>query len=67
MVKRLNKLDKFCSEHEDSFYNEGNRAIIVFNDRNTRDKIHDKFKIGKWIQLKMFFSNAFEEKHGTYC
>ena len=52
---------------EDSFYNDGNRAIIVFNDIATREKVYELYAINKWIQLKMFFSNAYENKHGTYC
>ncbi len=61
MKTKLSKLDKFCSECEDSFYNEGRRAIIVFEDLQTKEKILKKYKISRWKVLHMFISNDYEE------
>ena len=58
-VKKLNGIDKFCSHHEESFYNKGNRAIIVFNDLATREKVYRRYRIGNWTKARMFFSNDF--------
>jgi hypothetical protein len=32
MRQKLFELDRFCSDNEESFYNEGNRAVVVFNE-----------------------------------
>lgn len=61
MKVQLYQLDKFCSDHEESFYNEGNRAIIVFNDLQIKERVLKKYKISRLKVAQMFFSNDYEE------
>lgn len=67
MRQKLYGLDKFCAENEESFYNEGNRAIIVFNDLTTKEQVLARYEISRLKVIKMFFSNNYEQEFRMYC
>lgn len=60
-------MDKFCSDHEESFYNEGNRAVIVFKDLQMKEKVLARYQISRLKIIQMFFNNNYEEEYRMYC
>jgi hypothetical protein len=67
LQKEVEKLDRFCTEHEDEYHHCGRRAIIVFHSRDTRDSIYQKYKISRLENLKLFFNNQYSESREVYC